>query len=468
MDPQFIDPEHGDYRVAAGSPAAGYGCRTFASQAGLRLCTDALRTARGPVAVDTFWGEDTVRVTGDVFVADGSTLYIAPGVTVLFEGWYSIFVRGRLLAAGTPLLPIRFDSARPDLWAPDSSLCGAWAGLRFDGTRAANGASRLEWCEVRHTKGLAGRDRGGAISMIGCSNLVVRNSVFRENAAQYGAVLYCERMACPALVGNLMVENYAFTGGSAVYCIDSYPRLFENTITGNTCLNSDGSYATGAVHNHMGKAWLAGNIVYGNPSQYFISMQMREPKPFCVRYCDVQYGLGGEGDFDADPRFAGGGSHPHALDAASPCRDAGPADTTGHGLAVVDLAGWNRTAGARIDVGAYEWADPAAVEEGTGGGDVSGGPAVRVAAASNPAIRPVSIELTIREAADHLRVVVVSAAGRRIRSLFEGSVRAGSATIVWDGRTDGGRKAVAGAYWILAETGMCKAHTRVLLMDPAR
>lgn len=417
--------------------------------------------AAGPLATDTVWDADTVRVTGDVFVNDGSTLSIAPGVRVLFEGWYSIFVRGRLEAVGTAAAPIVLDSAHPDMWRPDSSLLGAWSGLRFDATRAANGVSRIEWCDVAHTKGLAGRDRGGAVSVIACSNVQVRNSIFHHNAAQYGAVVYCERMANPLLAGNLMVDNYAFTGGSVAYCIDSYPRLFQNTIARNTCLNADGSYATGAIHNHMGKAYLSGSIVYGNASHYFLPGQMREAKAFCVRHCDVQYGIAGEGDFDADPLFRGTGEHPFALTWGSPCRDAGPADTTGQGLVPVDLAGGSRIGGVRIDVGAYESTIPAdvALAAGTGTGSI------RLDVAPNPTTRPLSVAVTLRALSDRVRVRVLDAAGRELRSLHDGPLPSGTTRLSWDGRCVRGRFAPAGAYWILVVDADGQTGARFVLAD---
>ncbi|MCK5596427.1 MAG: hypothetical protein KAJ04_03175, partial [Candidatus Eisenbacteria sp.] len=34
VDPELTDPENGDFRPAPGSPASGYGCRTFTSRGG--------------------------------------------------------------------------------------------------------------------------------------------------------------------------------------------------------------------------------------------------------------------------------------------------------------------------------------------------------------------------------------------------------------------------------------------------
>lgn len=501
LDPQLRDPEHGDFRPAPGSPALGYGCQTFPSpprvapresgaEASLpfpvRSGSRRLEVS-GLIATDTLWDADTVHVVGEVTIGGGATLGIAPGVRVVFDGYYALTVGGRLLAAGTPEEPIRFDSADPQSWAPDSSTVGSWGGIRFDGTPAALGPSRLEWCELTHAKGVGARKKGGALSMINCSVLRVRNCVFHENAAEYGAVLFCEHMANPVVAGSLLHHNTALTAGSAVYCIDSYPRLFENTIAQNACLNPEYMYDTGVIHNHLSKTWVAGNIVYGNTSSYFLPLQIREAKPFCVRYSDVQYGIGGEGDFDADPRFAGSGAHPYRLAADSPCRNAGPIDTTGFGLLALDLAAVPRNMEGRIDVGAYESGDPAGVDEEPDGGtgdsgegadrwgaesDGGGGPIasgaesgaiLRLTASPNPFSASAAILVRMSRPA-HVRLTVHDAGGRRVGSLFDGDLPAGERVVLWDGRNAAGRGLPPGIYLVRAEAdGRQSAGLRLVL-----
>ena len=58
-------------------------------------------------------------------------------------------------------------------------------------------------------------------------------------------------------------------------------------------------------------------------------------------------------------------------------------------------------------------------------------------------------------AAEAVRVDIVVAMGRRMRSLLEASLPAGAHSIVWDGRNDRGDAAPSGVYFyqVTADTG---------------
>ena len=473
VDPQLTDPTQGDYRPAPGSPALGYGCETFGAPRppdadaepavdrpgeGRRFVRrppgegghlDNLRVS-GLISSDTLWSADTIRVAGELTIADGATLTIAPGTLVLFEGYFALAVQGRLLAIGAPEARIRLDSAEAEDWTAAPNTTGAWGGIRFSGTRAGNGRSLLEWCDLEHTKGIEARKRGGALSLIDCSGLDVRNCRFRWNAADYGGVLFCEHMASPTMTGCLLTDNYAYVAGSAIYCIDSYPHLTANTITSNVCANPEYMYDTAAVHNHLSKCWMVGNIVYGNFSNYFLPMELREPKPFTVRHCDVRYGIAGEGDIDLDPLFDGSGAHPHRLSEGSPCRNAGPAGVAGLDLLDLDLAGTWRVIDGRIDIGAYEAGDPAAVPGSPGGpgapGDLADGDggAVRLlACAPNPVTNQAVLRLRLPTAA-HLHLTLHDPTGRRVALLRDETAPSGDRVVSWDGTDESGRRLAPG------------------------
>ena len=63
----------------------------------------------GTISSNTTWtGVDTVKVTGDITVADGATLTIDPGIIVEFQDRYGLLINGRLLAEGTDADSITF------------------------------------------------------------------------------------------------------------------------------------------------------------------------------------------------------------------------------------------------------------------------------------------------------------------------------------------------------------------------
>ncbi|MBM3316576.1 MAG: hypothetical protein FJY75_01860 [Candidatus Eisenbacteria bacterium] len=394
-------------------------------------------------------------MVGEVVVAAGATLSIAPGVRVEFAGPYALEVGGRILALGAPDARIVFTSAHPEAFAVDSTQTGCWRGLRFPWTPSTQGGSRLEYCVLEYAKGAGDGSRGGALSVVGPSRLQVSDCIFRHNAADYGAVLFCSHFAAPRLSGCLMVDNHAFVGGAAVFCMDAYPRLVASTIVGNEVLNPDPWHATGVIHQHIAKALVAGNILWSNPSHYFLPGQIREGKGFYVTMNDIELGHPGEGNFDEDPRFVDQGDHAFALLGDSPCIDAGPADTSGLGIAAHDLAGGARVRGGRIDAGAYEWREPAAAPE------ARSATTLRLTAEANPCAGRAWLRLALDRPGE-VRVAIVDVAGRRVAEIARGFFTAGEHFVSWDGRAADGSPAPAGVYFARARAGSRMAATTLL------
>jgi len=399
----------------------------------------------GQVLEDTVWAADTVRVVGPLEVVNGVTLGIDAGVRVEFQGFHDLTVEGRVLAMGTATEPVVFTSSDPAAFLPDSSSVGAWGGIRFDWSSSGNERSVFEHCVFECAKGLGSECVGGALTVTGFSKLLVRNSLFRSNAAVYGGAVGCTQQAAPEFVGCLFEGNSAFETGSAFYSEYSYPRLVACTLADNTVLNAEPFDPAGVVHNHIAKTSVASSIVRENESSYFIDTQMVEAKPYYVTYSNVEDLSEGIGNIDADALFVGHGASPYAILPGSPCEDAGEPDTLGMGLASCDLAGEPRVTGGRLDMGAYEGAGATGVDGG------SARPALALACLGNPATgRPV-VALT-SPAAAYVRVDVFDAAGRHVSTMASGRVPAGSTEIVWDGRSDNGRGAANGVYFIRAES----------------
>lgn len=473
LDPRLVDPEHGDFRLEPGSPAAGYGCQTLvprrleaaiapattgsgegaradharspgsvsslaasADSHGATSPADRRRSSvavSGPIAQDAIWDADTVRVVGDILVPDGLTLSIVPGTLVRFDGFFGLKILGRLLAVGSPQARITFASAHPELFCPDTTKAGSWNGITFPATLATNGVSSLEWCDFSGSKAVGTRPEGGVFYLDGFSGLEVRNCRFRSNLAGYGGVLFAQRGSSPVFTGCVLTENYALLRGSAVYCADGYPRLSLCTIVQNQSLNPEPFDDTGVVHAHISKPRLTGCIIRDNATSFFLGWELREAKPWYVRWSNIGAGgFPGEGDFDADPLFVQSGEHPLALGPGSPCINAGPPEPAGLALLPLDLAGQPRLSGGRIDVGAYEsWAPAAA-----GGAAPDRGP-ILLSASPNPVVGATTLRFALQKAA-HVRVTLWDAAGRRLGVLHNGVLSAGNQEVEWEPGTAGG------------------------------
>ena len=411
----------------------------------------------GPIDADTEWDADTVRVTGDLSLLDGITLSIAAGTRVEFQGHYRLDVQGRLLALGLPQAPITFTSADPAAFAIDSTLSGAWNGLRFMGTPETNGVSRLEHCIIEYAK--AARDTAlfGPVMLEGFSRLSVVNSIIRHNVADYGAAICCMHSSAPRLIGCLFTDNYAFKAGSVLWCVDSFPRLVNCTLAENSDLNLQIFDPAAPVTSFLSKPQTSSSILWGNATNYFIPAQLYEAKAFYTRDCDVEWGYPGENNIDLDPLFAGDGEHPFRLLADSPCVNAGAADTTGYDLPMLDLAGWERVREGRVDQGAYEFHPGTPVEAPL--------PAELCYMDNFP--NPFNPRTTIRVSpgvSGRVELAIFDVRGRRIATLLDADLDAGIHSVTWQAQDERGRPLPSGLYTARLQSPIGSASLKLILL----
>jgi len=81
----------------------------------------------------------------------------------------------------------------------------------------------------------------------------------------------------------------------------------------------------------------------------------------------------------------------------------------------------------------------------------------------NPASGKVALDVTLGRS-DWVEVTVFDAGGRRVRSVHAGVLPAGTTRLVWDARTDGGRLAPPGAYWLRALAAGAVRRERLVLV----
>jgi hypothetical protein len=81
----------------------------------------------------------------------------------------------------------------------------------------------------------------------------------------------------------------------------------------------------------------------------------------------------------------------------------------------------------------------------------------------NPASGRVALDVTLGRS-DWVELSVFDASGRRVRTVHAGVLPAGTTRLVWDGRSDGGRPAPAGAYWMRALAGGASQRQRMILV----
>lgn len=152
------------------------------------------------------FAEDTVLLT-DIIIKDGQTLLIQPGVTVRFEGYYGLIVRGNLIAKGESDKPILFTGSEYS----NKHRKNSWRGIEISGA-AAN--ANLKHCIIE----------GAYRNVVWGADPVIDSCVFREN--HYG--IYSTRNATPHIKTSIFESN--IFGIAADF---ASPLIFDNKIAKN-------------------------------------------------------------------------------------------------------------------------------------------------------------------------------------------------------------------------------------------
>jgi hypothetical protein len=181
-------------------------------------------------------------ILGDVTIPNGNTLTIEAGVTVKFNGNYSLKAEGRLLALGKEGDSIRFTVNNAQGFSNYSVTDGGWRGLDFSSNGPDNDTSKLEYCVLEYAKKLSatafGSGDGGALFVAGAKKIKISNCLFRNNYAGRigGAIAGVNNYGTPAEihVTNSTFYNNASNNGGAIY-IDGLSRCW---VTGCKIINN--------------------------------------------------------------------------------------------------------------------------------------------------------------------------------------------------------------------------------------
>lgn len=198
--------------------------------------------------------------------------------------------------------------------------------------------------------------RGGNIMMPGGgmalsnSSPTISNCIFTANDASFGGAMSNVGSA-PLIVNCLFHDNSAIEGG-AIDNASSQPVIINSTFAHNTAI-ADG----GAIFNVMSQPVIVNSILWGNAAGQIGSFG----STIMISDSIVEGGFMGINIMDADPLFVDSTAGDYRLDEGSPAIDAGDAEAL-VGEFLVDLAGEERVAGEQVDLGAYEFHPPSAIE----------------------------------------------------------------------------------------------------------
>ncbi len=214
-------------------------------------------TFSGHVTSDTTWAADTLLIANDVIIDSNVTLTVMPGTFIHILGHYSIQSYGSIRAIGTISDSIVFTHLDTIQYADTSTTAGGWHGIRLL-PRSTSDTSYFEYCHISNGKavepGTSVHDpnneanKGGGIYLNSYAHLMVSNSTFYHNRANYSggglSVVHCSSIS---LLNNVFKYNQAFySGGGAIIDSTTSTLILGNLFVANEALcNYPNNYVGG-------------------------------------------------------------------------------------------------------------------------------------------------------------------------------------------------------------------------------
>lgn len=222
-------------------------------------------------------------VTADLIIPEGRTLVIDPGVDVLFDGNYSILIRGTLSAVGTENDPIVFRSTGDYMTTEydDESYSGYdgnWGGISA-GTNSfsvntdtydfeLNNGSELSYCNIQDI----GTGIRGNIYVSNCIVISDRYAI-GDNENRFTGALLNSRITGSAFLGeNSVIFGNEFTASNETFNVPSY-AYYETSWNYYWWYNAQGRYESYYVYDQRYDGYDAQgngrNIYYNRLSNYY-------------------------------------------------------------------------------------------------------------------------------------------------------------------------------------------------------
>jgi hypothetical protein len=197
---------------------------------------------------------------------------------------------------------------------------------------------------------------GPAPTVVNC--IFTGNSAGDPGGAAGGGAIF-NATAFPAITDCAFIGNRSTNFGGAINNAFSSPTIVNCTFTDNS-----GSTGAAIVDAFEFGSTVTNCVLWGDSGSAEI-VDYGGATGTTATYSDVQGGFSGVGNISADPMFIDAADGNVALQATSPCIDAGSTAAVPSGV-TTDLAGHPRIVDGTVDMGAYE--HPSAVDW-TGDGD---------------------------------------------------------------------------------------------------
>ena len=287
---------------------------------------------------------------------------------------------------------------------------------------------------------VAGYSGGGIYDVT--SELLVLDSVFHGNVADFGGAMYIGRSA-PDIRRSHFQHNSALRGGAMFIPYESTCKISRSTIVNN--INTQAGW--GAVQSNDSEPLIYQTIIAYNDGG--LGVACLGPK-YPTIYHSLSY-ANADGDslcgthhdnLFRDPWFCDEPVEDYTLHDDSPCLPA--------------FNPWS------VQIGKY----------GVGGcglAGIDGGGSYVTSlllhgSSPNPFRGSATITYELPDKKAGLTVEVYSVSGRLVRTLYDGPASAGPGTLAWNGTDDAGRRVAAGVYFVRASFGEEEVSTKLVVL----
>lgn len=193
------------------------------------------------------WDADTIFVMDNVIIED--TLNITAGTTVLFNGFYNIYVKKKatLNAHGTENDSIVFTVDDTTGFYVFDSGRGGWNGIRLEKA----GSCQFDYCRFQYSKAAMDDDQdGGALRIFSCNDVTINHSTLSCNfSREHGGALSAEN-SIVAMNDCDVTNNLTYSKIDTIYYMYGGGLRFlkcEVSITKTNFRNNVGESAIGGA-----------------------------------------------------------------------------------------------------------------------------------------------------------------------------------------------------------------------------
>jgi len=265
---------------------------------------------------------------------DNSEINVGPGVyneNLIISGKSNLTIKSVFGAYTTSINANKLASVVTTFGAYSTST--NIQGITIDGFTLKNGYNTAD---------------GGGVSVLGAGRVSVVNSHIVNNSASRGGAFSVADTSSLTVYNSVIDNNTALNEGGAFFLSGGSTTLGNTTITRNI------APIGGSIKQLYGAA-VSGvnNIIFGNLDNTGIASAPVFFNPMAVdlSYSDIELGVAGTGNINADPMFVNALAGNYKLAVGSPAIDSGTP------LLPTDILGVARPQGPATDMGAYEYKD---------------------------------------------------------------------------------------------------------------